>query len=609
MSGVALTVSNEEPNRGDGGQIGDQIPGLGVDPGLIWRTQLLRRLIVGQTIAVSVLTLMVTVAGLVAPEQGTLALAPLGVIAALVGLIAYWLLSRERWAPASYVFLLGTAVAITSNVFVRGFQDVSAIYYLWPIMGAVFLLGTRGGMAVTGASALLYLGLVVLQSLRLLPVPLPLDAEAQAAFTVTSRLLMFLLLAFLGILISQSLDRALGQARDTAQRWRDLSATLEQRVTDRTRELERRTEYLQATADVSRATGSILDTEELAKQVVEMVRRRFNLYYVGLFMIDHAQEWAILKAGTGAAGRAMVERGHRIRVGEGMVGWTVAHDQARVAQAGEEDTPGSGWGMRLATPELPETRSEAALPLRSRGRVLGALTVQHVEPGVFDESSVAVLQTMADQVALALDNAQLFTASQEALEGVQQAYGEMSRQSWVELLSRWQQKGYRYAAEQVSELVGEVSPEMYEAEQTGQMVVGTRSDGVEDRPAVAVPLKVRDTIVGVMGFRKKAGGGDWSQEERQVLTALVGQLEVALEGARLYQDTQRRAAHERLLGEVTARVRETLDIETVMRTAAVEIREALGLPEVAVRLLQVAPAVDGRTAAARDNNGGATSGG
>ena len=116
-----------------------------------------------------------------------------------------------------------------------------------------------------------------------------------------------------------------------------------------------------------------------------MIRERFGLYYVGLFELDPGGEWAILRAGTGEAGSAMLARGHRIRVAEGMIGWSVEHGQSRVALAADEDA------VRLATAELPETRSEAALPLRSRGRVRGALTVQHRQPGAFDPDTLAVL--------------------------------------------------------------------------------------------------------------------------------------------------------------------------------------------------------------------------
>lgn len=351
---------------------------------------------------------------------------------------------------------------------------------------------------------------------------------------------------------------------------RELISGLEQQVTERTQELEQRSAYLEATAEVGRAAASILDRQQLVRQVVELIRERFDLYYVGLFLSDETNDWAVLEAGTGEAGKMMLARGHKIRIGEGMVGWSVAHGEWRVAGEAAVDT------VRLATPELPLTRSEAALPLLSRGRTLGALTVQHTQPGAFDPDTMAVLQTMADQVAVALDNATLFAESEQALIALRQAYGEVSRRSWTELVQARREWGYRYAQRQVMPI---------EAQAAGQQT----SSRVEDAPgengrSLTIPLKVRDQPIGVLGFRKRAGEGDWTPEETELLEALTGQLEVALESARLYQDTQRSAERDRLLAEVVGRVRETLDVESVLRTLASEVRQALDLPEVVVRL-------------------------
>jgi GAF domain-containing protein/HAMP domain-containing protein len=369
---------------------------------------------------------------------------------------------------------------------------------------------------------------------------------------------------------------------------RALIGNLEQQVAERTSELERRSEYLEATADVASAASSILDSDQLVQQVVELVRSRFDLYYVGLFLVDAAEEWAVLKAGTGAAGRTMVERGHRIRVGEGMIGWSVAHGEARVAEVAERDA------VRLATPELPETRSEAALPLRSRGRVLGALTVQHVEPDAFDENTMAVLQTMADQVAVALDNALLFAASQGALEAARRAYGDISRRSWSELLGSRQEWGYRYTGHQVmrtSAASDRVRPELEEARRTGEPVVRAHAGdaphqaGDGDEPSsMALPLKVRGDMVGVIGFRKGGQTGEWTREERQLLEAFAGQLEVALESARLYQDTQRRAVRERAVAEVVNRMRRETDMDALMRTTIAELSRLLRSSRIFVQL-------------------------
>jgi len=178
--------------------------------------------------------------------------------------------------------------------------------------------------------------------------------------------------------------------------------TLELRVADRTRELNRRAMYLQAATQVSHAASSVLGPEELVLQTVNLIRDHFNYYYVGLFLLDASRHWAVLRAGTGQAGREMLARGHQLVVGgDSMIGWCVAHGQARIAlDVGDE-------AVRFDNPLLPETRSEMALPLVSRGRAIGALTVQSAAPQAFSEEDTAVLQTMADQVANAIENAHL----------------------------------------------------------------------------------------------------------------------------------------------------------------------------------------------------------
>jgi len=368
---------------------------------------------------------------------------------------------------------------------------------------------------------------------------------------------------------------------------RDLIAGLERRVADRTRDLEQRSAYLEAAAEVGHAATSILETDRLINQVVELIRERFGLYYVGLFLLDETDEWAVLRAGTGEAGQAMLARGHRIRVGEGMIGWSIAHEQARVALYAEEDA------VRLAMTELPDTRSEAALPLRSRGQVLGALTVQSDQPEAFDQDTVVVLQTMADQVAVALDNARLFTASQEALETTRRAYGELSRELWSELLHARPDLGYRSDARSVTAAEHIWRPEMEQALRKGQTVQGSSLSAAGSEPGerqpLAVPIKVRGEVIGVLDTYKPGEAGAWTREEIALLEAMVDQLGVALDSARLYQDSQRRAARERIVGEVTQRMRGTLDVDTVLRTAADEMYQALELDEIVIRLARQRP--------------------
>ncbi|MBN1934462.1 MAG: GAF domain-containing protein [Anaerolineae bacterium] len=356
---------------------------------------------------------------------------------------------------------------------------------------------------------------------------------------------------------------------------RDSIGTLEGRVARRTADLEQRSRYLQASADVGHAAASILDANQLVQQVVEVIRERFELYYVALFTVDESGEQAVLRAGTGEAGRARLARGFQLPLtgGSSMIAWCIINAQARIAQQAEKDE------VRLVSPELPDTRSEVALPLRSRGQAIGALSLQSDHPNAFDEAALTVLQVMADQVAVALDNARLFAESESALEQAHQAYGELSQRAWAELLRAGQATGYRYEKRTVTPAEGEWRPEMLQAAQSGQSVVARGDEAV-----LAVPLKVRDQVIGVLNLRRALPDKVWTEEENALVESLAEQLGVALESARLYQDTQRRAAQEQLSAQVTARMRESLDVETVLKTAVNEMRQALGLESVAVQL-------------------------
>lgn len=359
---------------------------------------------------------------------------------------------------------------------------------------------------------------------------------------------------------------------------RGLIGGLEQRVAERTRELERRSTYLQASAEVAHAAASMLDVNQLIAQVVELIRSRFGLYYVGLFLTDESGEWAVLRAGTGEAGVRMLSRGHRIRVGEGMIGWSIAHAQARVAFDVGQDA------VRLATAELPDTRSEAALPLRSRGRVLGALTVQSERPAAFDEEAIATLQTMADQVALAIDNARLFSETQDAIEAMRRAYGQMSGEAWAQLLRAQTELAYRSIGEGVTEATRVWRPEMEQALRTGEIVVGDgRATAGEEHP-LAVPIRVRGNVIGVIDTYKPGGASPWTPEEITLLEWLAERLGTALDSARLYQEAQRRAARERLIGEITDRMRRATEVERIVQIAVDELFSTLGTSRVFVRL-------------------------
>jgi GAF domain-containing protein/HAMP domain-containing protein len=343
---------------------------------------------------------------------------------------------------------------------------------------------------------------------------------------------------------------------------RSLIGTLEQRVAERTHALDRRARYLEASAQVARDATLVLEPQQLLGRVVVLVGEQFGFYHTGIFLLDKRKEWAVLQAASSEGGQRMLARAHRLKVGEeGIVGYVTARGEPRVALDTGDDA------VFFDNPDLPATRSEMALPLRARGEIIGALDVQSREPGAFSDEDVAVLQMLADQVAVAISNAQLFQQAQENLERAQQAYGELSREAWARMLRDRPGLGYYCDASGVTSI----------AEQPDDR----SQDGLSE---LAIPIAVRGQTIGVINAHKPDGREEWTAEEIALVETLTEQLSVALESARLYQGTQRRATYERLTSEVTARMRETLDMDTVLQTAIREFGKILDIAEVEVRM-------------------------
>ena len=347
---------------------------------------------------------------------------------------------------------------------------------------------------------------------------------------------------------------------------RDLIGGLERRVQERTRGLE-------AVTEVSRATTSVLDLDQLLPQVVDLARQSFGLYYVGLFLLDESGDNAALRAGTGTAGAEMLARNWQLPVGgESMIGRCVATGEAVVRQQAGDEV------VRFENPWLPETRSELALPLRYGGRVTGAMTVQSTAANAFDEADIAVLQNLADQVAVAVENARLFAETQSALDRVRRVQRRYERRQWSEYLGARTVSGYELTGSGMLPLGQALLPEVQDALASDVPVSGETTNGDHQ---ILIPITQADQVIGVVGVERDTA---WSAEDAGLVHALAEQLSLAAENHRLLDATQRREAAERLTREVTAELRQTLDVDHVLQSAVRRIAEALDVPEVSIRL-------------------------
>lgn len=380
----------------------------------------------------------------------------------------------------------------------------------------------------------------------------------------------------------------------------DLYRGLEQQVSERTVDLEQRTAELEeltgnlervvdqsrrralrleASAQVARAVTSVLDRDALLKRVVDLISDRVGFYHVGVFLLDEVGQNAVLRAASSEAGHQMLVRGHHLQVGgQSIVGYVSATGRPRIALDVGKDA------VFFDNPDLPQTRSEMALPLTARRRILGVLDIQSLEPEAFDQEDVAVLQTLADQIATALDNARLFEEAQDALREMQAVQSQYAAQAWWDLQAEEGVRTVEYTRPGVVSLGDRPLPAAIRAARDGETVV-TSGDGAGHVPAsLVVPLKQHGQTIGVLGFQETEPGRVWTTDEIALVEAAAAELVQVLESVRLFQDTQRRAWREQTISQITAQIRANTDMQDIVRTTAEELGRTLGVSRAIVRL-------------------------
>ena len=271
----------------------------------------------------------------------------------------------------------------------------------------------------------------------------------------------------------------------------------------------------------------------------------------------------------------MIEQGHRLLVGgDSMIGQCVASGESRL----EQDV--QAVILRYSNPLLPDTRSEAALPLLTRGRVIGALSLQSERLRAFDEEEMSIMHALADQIASAIDNARLYVAAQEAAERSERVVQRYVQESWDTLVEDAPASlGYHYASKRSrADSEAWLSP-MADAVRRGDIHVSQEDAGV----SLAVPLIQNGVVIGVIGIQRPPGHG-WSEDEQALMRSVSEQMTQALENRRLFQVARDRARRELVLRQTTERIRSQADFDAALRSAAQEMRKVVGATRVAIRL-------------------------
>jgi GAF domain-containing protein len=285
-----------------------------------------------------------------------------------------------------------------------------------------------------------------------------------------------------------------------------------------------------------------------------------------------------MQASNSEGGKQMLARGHRLKLGVGVVGFAAQTGTPRIALDVGADA------VFFDNPDLPLTRSEAALPMKSRGETIGVLDVQSTEAGAFSNEDLQVLIALANQVSISLENTRLLTETRGALKQVQEVYDEFTRAEWSRTVAKAEQAGFRYQTGRIEMMENILSThEVVSAVKTGQVVTNQADRSEEKRAMVAVPVKLRGEVIGLLHIESNDPHKTWEADEISLVEAVAERAAFAMENARLFQDARRRASKERLISEATTKISGALSVENILQTTAQELERVLGGSEVLIQ--------------------------
>ena len=440
-------------------------------------------------------------------------------------------------------FLLLLYFAGFTSLLDHGVAD-AAVLFLGFIVMTGLLFSPRAGVYVTLAlvtlAIMLYFGWERSNLLDL--------ARLTAIFMVVVSIVITGLQTF-----QQEFSRTQQSARETLETLRTERYNLEQRVEERTAGLTRKTDQLRATSYIARKTAEVQDLATLLNTVANLVTDQFGFYHTGIFLINEAGDEAVLQAASSEGGARMMERGHALAVGtQGIVGYVAAQKKPRIALDVGEDA------VFFNNPDLPMTRSELALPLLVHNRVLGILDIQSDKPQAFGVDDIDVLQTLADQVAIAIENARLLDESQATLSQLEALTAVRTRDAWSQKL-REKNRVFTYTP------------------------LGLRAVKLDPTQGqtLTVPLMLRGQKIGNISIARRGDSG-MTRRDEELIAEVASQAGLAIDNIRLLEEATQRANQEQIVGQLASRFSQSLDTDTLLQTAVRELAQLSDVTEVSI---------------------------
>jgi GAF domain-containing protein len=359
----------------------------------------------------------------------------------------------------------------------------------------------------------------------------------------------------------------------------EINKTLESRVDSRTHELSEANKqmsehaaHLQTISEISQEISSNVDQQlqELLEHVTQTISEKLGFYHVGIFLLNENREYAVLRAANSQGGQRMLERRHQLKVGgTGIVGYVSQGGLPRIALNAGSDA------IFFNNPDLPETRSEMAMPLKYGSQIIGVLDIQSTQPSAFKDENANLLNTLTNQIAIAINN---------ILVNERAGFRVQATRRGEQLSRNQKQSGYSFHADgtiSIADLA--TNPILEKALATGETVMLTQPSK-SNPSALAVPVKFRNQVIGIIHIEAAETNRKWTEDEVTVVQSISDRAAFALENARLFEETSRRAEQEETIAHVTSQIGASTDFNRIMQITIEELGRTLGVTRTFIQL-------------------------
>ena len=476
-----------------------------------------------------------------------------------ISLLAITFLRSPYWLRAGTLPVLSFIIGLNA-LLTWGIWREAELFFLFSAVMASLLFDKREDIAVLVLSTITILIVAFLNSGGQLNLIAP-NAPAIGIATWINFATDFLVLGVISVsalnLFKREFSHVVDQMRVAFNALLMERSQLEERVQARTQELELKSNQLRSSTSIARTVTQIQDITELMNAMVHLTAERFGYYHVGIYLLDVHKKIAFLQAASSLAGKELIAGGFRVEVDKRNA-INLIVDQGKPYYIGDNSRSGL-----LKDDAFPQTRSRMILPLQVRGSIIGLIDLHSELEQVFSPEDAENFQSLADLVAVSIDNVRLLSETRALVSQLESFTSYQSKQSWQAY------SGHRTSAYQFTPAgIRPIFPSAQDAKAAVERL--------------NIPLLLRGQSIGSISLRRKDGAAGWTVRERILIGKIAEQAALALENSRLVEEAQRNAQRDQLIASISSRVRETLDVDSVIRTAAVELRRIFDLKEAEV---------------------------